>query len=61
MAIQYPAERKEVVDRIKTDIQNELPETEPFLRNSTLSAEATGYGGAAYDLYKKISQKDGEG
>lgn len=56
MSIQYPNNRNEVVDRIKTDIQNELPETQPFLRNSTLSADATGYGGACYDLYQTIRQ-----
>lgn len=60
MAIQYPENRKEVIDRIKTDIQNELPEAEPFLRNSTLSADATGYGGAAYDIYLIIKKAQDE-
>jgi uncharacterized phage protein gp47/JayE len=56
MPIQYPTSRKEVVDRVKTDIQTELPNTAPFIRNSLLSALATGFGGSAYDLYKTIQQ-----
>lgn len=56
MAIQYPANRKEIVDRVKTDIQTELPDTAPFIRNSLLSSLATGFGGAAYDLYKTEQQ-----
>lgn len=56
MAISYPSSRKEVVDRVKVDIQTELPNTAPFVRTSLLSALATGFGGAAYDLYKTEEQ-----
>jgi uncharacterized phage protein gp47/JayE len=55
MTIYYPQNRQEIVDRVKTDVQNELPESEPFLRNSYLSASCIGYGSGFYDLY--INQK----
>jgi uncharacterized phage protein gp47/JayE len=60
MPITYPASRKEVIDRIKTDLQNALPETDPFLRNSYIGAIATALGGAVYDTYmvEKILQRD---
>jgi uncharacterized phage protein gp47/JayE len=54
MPITYPANRKEVSDRVKTDLQNELPQSDPFIRNSYISALATGYSGALYDAYKTI-------
>jgi uncharacterized phage protein gp47/JayE len=50
MPITYPADRKEVNDRINTDVQNELPELDPFIRNTVISAITTGYAGASYDL-----------
>jgi uncharacterized phage protein gp47/JayE len=54
MPINYPVNRKEVSDRVKTDIQNELPESDPFLRNSYIGAVGVGCSGAEYDLYKTI-------
>lgn len=54
MPIIYPDNRQQIVDRVSTDIQNELPESEPFLRNSYLRSLAIGYSGAAYDIYKTI-------
>jgi uncharacterized phage protein gp47/JayE len=50
MPITYPANRQEVIDRIKTDVQTELPTADPFIRNSAISAICVGYGGASYDL-----------
>jgi len=55
-SIIYPASRKEVVDRVKTDFQNALPASEPFLRNSTLAAICTALGGEGYDLYLQIQK-----
>ena len=54
MPIKYPTTRKQVVDRIKTDIKNELPDSDPFLRNSYIASVATGVGGAVYDEYLVI-------
>lgn len=56
MAIIYPDNRQEIVDRVDTDIQAELPESEPFLRNSYLHALSVGYAGALYDAYKTIQE-----
>ncbi len=56
MSIVYPLNRQEVVDRVSTDIQAELPESEPFLRNSYLRALAIGYAGGLYDAYKTIQE-----
>lgn len=56
MSIIYPENRQEVVDRVNTDIQSELPESEPFLRNSFLHALAIGYAGGLYDAYKTIQE-----
>jgi uncharacterized phage protein gp47/JayE len=54
MAIQFPSSRKEVEDRIKTDVQNELPESNPFLRNSFLGSLITGFAGRIYDFYLQL-------
>jgi len=51
MPINYPENRQVVVDRVKTDIQNELPVSEPFLRRAYLPAFAVGYAGGIYDEY----------
>jgi len=51
MTIYYPTNRQEIVDRVKTDVQNELPQSEPFLRNSYLSAFCIGMATSFYDLY----------
>lgn len=60
MPINYPANRKEVADRIKTDIQNLLPQLEPFLRDSYIAALATADAGRVYDLYIAIKALQAE-
>ena len=50
MPITYPADRQEVINRINTDVQLELPQADPFIRNTAISAICIGYGGAVYDL-----------
>jgi len=50
MPITYPKNRQEIVDRVNTDIQNELPEADPFIRNTAISAISISYSGAVYDL-----------
>lgn len=56
MSIIYPSSRKEVFDRVATDIQANLPESEPFLRNSYIEALGVAYAGALYDAYQVIKQ-----
>jgi uncharacterized phage protein gp47/JayE len=55
MTIYYPLNRQEIVDRVKTDFQNELSESEPFIRNHYLSAFLIADGSGFYDLY--VNQK----
>jgi uncharacterized phage protein gp47/JayE len=54
MAIQVPENRKEVSDRIKTDVQNNLPQSNPFLSNSWFAALIQGFAGRIYDIYYQI-------
>jgi len=50
MPITYPSSRQQVITRIQTDVQSELPDADPFVRNSSISAIVVGYGGSVYDL-----------
>ena len=54
MALNFPENRKEVEERAKTDVQNELPESNPFLKNSYLGALITAYAGRVYDFYLQL-------
>jgi uncharacterized phage protein gp47/JayE len=56
MAINYPQNPKEVVDRIKASVQSALPSSQPFIPNSTIGAIVTGLGGRAYDLYQQLKE-----
>jgi uncharacterized phage protein gp47/JayE len=56
MTLLYPTNRQEVVDRVSTDVEAELPESDPFLPNSYLRALAIGYAGGIYDSYKTIQE-----
>lgn len=56
MSIIYPSNRKQVFDRVATDIQTSIPESEPFLRNSYIEALAIGFAGMCFDLYKTVQQ-----
>lgn len=56
MPINFPDSRQEVIDRIKTDVQAELPQSNPFLRNSFLSALMVGYGGRVFEVYLQMQQ-----
>lgn len=51
MAIQFPQSRKEVADRTKTDVQTNLPQSNPFLRSSFMGALIVGFAGRIYDFY----------
>lgn len=60
MSIVYPATRQEVVNRILTDIQNELPDVTPFLRASIIRAIGIGLAGRAWDVYTQQQQAQNE-
>ncbi len=50
MAINLPQSQKEIENRLRTDVQNELPNINPFLRNSFLSALIVGFSGRIFDF-----------
>ncbi len=56
MSIVFPENRKEVSDRMSTDVQNELPTLSPQLRNSILNAMIIGISGRDFDIYKQLQQ-----
>lgn len=56
MTIEFPTNRKEVVNRVKTDIQFSLPTVDPFIPKSVSGALATGVGGRDYDLYLQLKE-----
>lgn len=56
MTIIYPKNRKEVSDRINTDVQNELPELTPSLRDSVINALIIGFAGRFFDIYEQQQQ-----
>ena len=54
MPFNFPEDRKVVADRQKTDVQGELPESNPFLKNSFLGADITGAAGRNFDFYLQL-------
>lgn len=50
MAIILPENEQEIQNRIRTDVQNELPKSNPFFRNSYLSGLMVGIAGRFFDL-----------
>lgn len=52
--LNLPLNRKEVVDRAKTNVQNALQGSQTFLPNSFIGALITGYGGSIYDVYVQL-------
>jgi uncharacterized phage protein gp47/JayE len=60
MTIVYPENKQEVADRILTDIQNELPELNPFLKASAIRAIAIAIAGRLFDVYKQQEQSQDE-
>lgn len=56
MALNLPASANEVVSRAKTDVQRELPASNPFLPNSWLSALITGFSFRIYDFYLQLKE-----
>lgn len=56
MTINFPNSRSEVANRIRTDVQSELPNSNPFLRNSYLNALIVGYAGRVFDFYLQLRE-----
>jgi uncharacterized phage protein gp47/JayE len=56
MSIKFPINRKEVSDRAKADVQSELPESNPFLKNSFLGAIIAGFAGRIFDFYLQLKE-----
>lgn len=56
MAIELPESANEVVQRAKTDVQREVAESNPFLKNSWIGAIITGYANRVYDFYIQLKE-----
>jgi len=54
MAFNIPEDQQEVVDRARTDVQNALPESNPFFKNSFLGAMIVSYAGRIFDFYLQL-------
>lgn len=56
MALNIPGSRKELKQKSQTDVQNTLPESNPFLPNSYLDAIITAASGRVYDFYIQLKE-----
>lgn len=56
MPLDLPESADEVVQRSKTDVQREVVESNPFLKNSWLGALITGYGNRIFDFYLQLKE-----
>ena len=54
MSLNLPTSAKEVSERMKTDMQNELPVSNPFLKNSLVSALVSSFAGRIFDFYLQL-------
>jgi uncharacterized phage protein gp47/JayE len=50
----YPDSPQDILDRQRTDVQNALPQSDPFLRASFILAILIGNAGRFWDIYKTI-------
>lgn len=60
MAIIYPDSSEEIANRIRTDVQNQLPESDPFLRESFIYALIIAEAGRLFDLYTQLKKLQNE-
>jgi uncharacterized phage protein gp47/JayE len=56
MTVIYPGSRRDVIDLILTDMQAELPQLNPSLRNEFCNAFAVAFGGRIYEAYLTIQE-----
>ncbi len=54
MAIQFPTSRKQVESRTRADVKSQLPNSNPWLKNSFLGALITGISGRVYESYLQM-------
>ena len=54
MPLRTPDDRREVIDRMRSDVQAVLNNTNPFLRNSLLDATITALGGRNFEFYFQL-------
>lgn len=55
MVFNIPSDQQEVIDRAGTDVQNALPESNPFFKNSFLGAIITSFSGRIFDFYLQLN------
>lgn len=54
MTFNFPENEKQVSDRIKTDIQEQLPDFDVFFKMTVVSILADSYGLRAFDIYRNL-------
>ena len=55
MAFNIPNSPQQVIDRASTDVQNALPTSNPFFKNSFLGAIIFSFAGRIYDFYLQLN------
>ena len=56
MSLNLPDSANEIVQRSKTDVQREVVESNPFLKNSWLGAIITAFGNRIFDFYIQLKE-----
>lgn len=51
-----PANEQEVIDQIRADVKESIPEANPYLVNSFIDALIVGTGGRVFDFYRNLSE-----
>ena len=51
-----PADEQEVIDQIRADVKESIPESNPYLVNSFIDAVIVGSGGRVFDFYRNLSE-----
>lgn len=54
MSLNFPSSRKNVQERIRADVRNELPSANPWLKNSFLGSLITGLAGRVFEFYLQL-------
>lgn len=55
MVFNIPTSQQEVIDRARADVQNALPESNPFFKNSFLGALVVSFAGRIFDFYLQLN------
>ena len=54
--LNIPDNADEVIQRSKTDVQRELPDSNPFLPNSAISAFIVAFSNRVFDFYLQLKE-----